>query len=711
MSENDIHFCQSMQKNNCFMKIIFITLGFLFSFLSTWGISPSVKLTITKIENYPGVYGKPKIQYEKIYGKFTGELNPENANNKIITDLSLAEKNRYGFVEYTSDFFMIKPKDLKFTNEILRYDAPNRSTAYGSKPDSVLMARGYIFLSAAWEGDVDKNRGYAPIMGFDRLYLDVPIARNNNGSEITGKIRVEFAPNAGSSPKEMALCGNVYNAGHQSYAPVSFPGNKDCILTKRKKENDPRRFIPNQDWAFSSTGENNPFPGTPDSTKISLRDGFDSDYLYELIYVGKNPKVMGIGLAVVRDMVTFFKNDTTDVSGTRNPVYGKIRYAFGTGTSQSGNFMKTFLHLGFNESLNGTKVFDAIFPIVAARQNNINMRFAVPGGGGGPRTEHRAYGQTSVRAFQEDHYDEITGNKGGILTRATKTNTVPKIFMLLTSSEMWALQASPIFTNAYGTQDLHQPKDLRIYYIAGAQHSVGLYGPVSWDPKSTVYPSSTIVDGAPVQRALWIALEEWVVNDIEPPASQIPEIKNKTLVFPEDLNFPKMKGLSWPTKDGQQTIPEFNYKSVINNLSQLDFGPWFNVFDESGIVSILPPAYSGHDYGIMVSQIDQDGNEIAGIRTTEIQAPLGTSFGFNYDSRVYLEDLAGLRGGFIPFHKTKQARIDVGDSRSSLEERYGTPQGFIDAVKKAAYGLVEQRFLLKEDADKIILKASRKSMF
>lgn len=693
------------------MKLTFILLGLLLLFSSIWASKPSIRLTITKVEDFPGIYGIQKIQYEKIYGKFTGELDPKNGNNEIITDILLAEKNRHGFIEYTSDFFIIKPKNLKLANGILRYDAPNRSMAFGSKPDSVLMARGYIFISAAWEGDVDKIGVDMPVMGFDRLYLDVPIARNSNGSEITGKVRVEFAPTVGSHPNEMNLCGNLYNSGHQSYAPVSFPENNNCILTKRKRENDPRRFIPNQDWAFSSTNGNNTFPGTPDSTKISIRGGFDPDYLYELIYVGKNPKVMGIGLAAVRDIVTFFRNDSTDASGIKNPVYGKIKYVFGTGTSQSGNFMKTFLHLGFNKSLNGSKVFDAIFPIVAARQNNINMRFAVPGGGGGPRTEHRAYGQTSVRAFQEDYYDEITGSKGGILTRSTKTNTVPKIFMLLTSSEMWALQASPIFTNAYGTQDLQQPNNLRIYYISGAQHSVGLYGPVSWDPKSTVYPGSTMVDGSPVQRALWIALEEWVVNGIEPPASQIPEIKNKTLVFPEDLNFPKMKELSWPTKDGQQTIPEFSYKSIINNLSQLDFGPGFNVFDESGIVTILPPAYSGHDYGIMVSQIDQDGNEIAGIRTTEIQAPLGTSFGFNYDSRVYLEDLAGLRGAFIPFHKTKQARIDAGDSRLSIEERYGTQQGYVDAVKKAAYGLVEQRFLLKEDADKIILKSSKNTIF
>lgn len=693
------------------MKKILIVLFLFFSFSVISAKNPAFRLYIDRIEEFPGVYGKQRIQYVKIYGKLSGELDPANANNKIITDILLAKKNANGYVQFTSDFFLIKPKDLNLANGILRYDAPNRGNAYGSKPDSVLMARGYIFLSAAWEGDIAKKPGNDPLMGIDKLYLDVPIAKNKNGTEITGKIRVEFAPAINTHPSEMSLCGNVYNSGHLSYSPVSFPGNQNCILTKRKKENDPRRLIPNNEWAFSSTNEQHPFPGTPDTSKISLSGGFDSDYLYELIYVGKNPRVMGIGLAAIRDIVSFFKEDSIDERGVRNPVYGKVKYTFGTGTSQSGNFMKTFVNLGFNTNLKGGKVFDAIFPIVAARQNNINMRFAVPGGGGGPRTEHRAFGQTSVRAFTADYHDEITGLTGGLLARSKNSNTMPKVFMLLTSSEMWSLQASPLFTDTYGTQDLQQPENVRIYYLSGAQHSVGLYGDLIWDPKSTLYPGSTMVDGSPVQRALWIALEEWIVKGIDPPGSQIPEIRNKTLVFPEELNFPKMKGVKWKTREGMETIPEFNYRGIINNLSQLDFGYEFNEFDESGIATILPPAYSGHDYAIMVSQIDADGNEIAGIRSAEILAPLGTSLGFNYDSRIYLEDLAGLKGAFIPFHKTKQDRLASGDERLSLEERYGNQQGYINAVKKALESLVGQRFLLKEDADKILLKSKKNLIF
>lgn len=670
--------------------------------------SPKVKLKITKVVDYPGKHGASQIEYEKIYGQFTGEVDPADTHNQIITDIALADKNANGMVEYSSDFFLIKPKDLKNANGILRYDAPNRGNAYGSRPDSVLMARGYIFLSAAWQGDVKKLD--VPNSMFERLYLEVPTAHNLNGSEITGTVRVEFAPSKGTHPLQMDLCGNVYNSNHISYLPATFPGNEGCQLTMRRNENDPRRLIPNQDWSFASSDELSPFPGKPDPTKISIKGGFSAEYLYELIYTAKNPKVMGLGLAAVRDVVYFFRDKKTDSDGIPNPIAGCIKYTIGTGTSQSGNFMKTFLHLGFNESLSQTKVFDGLFPIVGARQNNINMRFAVPGGGGGPRTEHRAYGQSSVRGFADNYVDEISGKTGGILSRAVKSNTAPKVFMLLTSSEMWALQASPIFTDAYGQKDLTQPENVRIYYLAGAQHSVASYGS-TWNPVQTMYPGFSAVDGAPIQRALWIALEQWIMNGNTPPVSQMPSIAAKTLVFPENLQFPEMKGVKFKTKNGLQIIPDFKYLNIINNLSLLDFGPQFNLHDETGIVTQLPPAYLGKDYAIMVSQIDADGNEIAGIRTVDLLAPLGTSLGFNYLTECGYDDLAGLTGGYIPFHKTKSERLNSGDTRLSLEERYTNKDGYVHAVEKAAQKLVEDHFLLQEDAAQIIKRAQQTLIF
>jgi len=270
--------------------------------------------------------------------------------------------------------------------------------------------------------------------------------------------------------------------------------------------------------------------------------------------------------------------------------------------------------------------------------------------------------------------------------------------MLLTSAEMWSLQASPLFHDAYGKKDIEQPDNLRIYYLAGGQHSISSNA-INWRPESTLYPGSTAVDGAGIKRALWIAFEEWVVNGIEPPANMIPKIKDGSLVFPEDLKFPEMKGLSWNTGNGKMKIPDFTYFGIINSMTLLDFGPDFIEYDESGIATILPPNMPGNEYAIMVSQVDEDGNEIAGIRSIDLIVPTGTSFGFNYTTKPELGDLAGLSGAFIPFHKTKKERLAAGDTRLSLEERYGNKTEYIKRVTEAVQMMISRRLVLQEDGD------------
>ena len=321
-------------------------------------------------------------RYEKIEGRIHGEVDPSDPRNQIITDLELAPRNSAGKVEYAADFVLLKPMDMTRAGGILRYVAPNRGGA-AVVADPLFLARGEVFLWGAWQGDVPK--------GGRRLALDVPVARNRDGSPITGTVRVEFVGRRGSKPAEMPLEGNAYNQGQIPYPPASLD-NSTAILTKRRNEGDPRIFIPRSDWAFAASDtSDNPFPGKPDPAKVSLKGGFSSEYLYELVYTAKDPKVMGLGLAALRDMVAFFRRDGKDAAGTPNPLGSHIKYAIGTGVSQSGNFMKTFVHLGFNEDQEGKRLFDALFPIVAARQTHINARFALPGGGGGLR------GASSVR--------------------------------------------------------------------------------------------------------------------------------------------------------------------------------------------------------------------------------------------------------------------------------------------------------------------------
>lgn len=629
--------------------------------------------------------------YERITGRVYGELDPSDPRNAIITDLELAPRTASGTVAYASDFVLLKPVDIRRANGILRYMAPNRGRML-ERPDSLDTSAGTVFLWGAWQGDVPAGEG--------RLTLEAPVARQPDGSSLTGLVRVEFLGRPGA-PLEMPLQGNVYNAGQIPYPPAA----RDSIdvLTKRVRESDPRIYIPRDAWAFASCDrERAPFPGTPSTTTICVADGFQPGYLYELVYRARHPPVLGVGLAAVRDMVSFLRFATA-----ANPLAGSIRHAMGTGISQAGNFMKTFVHLGFNEDLEGRRVFDALFPLVAARQTNVNARFAVPGGGGGVRLDHRAFGQTGTRGFAANYVDELRGEAGGIFARCDPSNTCPKTFLGLSGSEMWVLQASPVLTDTRGTRDLVQPQNLRIYYFAGTQHGTA---PIAWDPALTLYPAGVQSDYNPIVRALWQRLVEWMIEDTPPLPSRVPHLADGTLVRPEELEYPAMRGVAFPVDGRPVSIPPFRYLGWYNSLGLLDFGPAFSERNESGIAEWQPPAYMGKDYAILVPAVDTDGNEIAGVQPVGNAVPLGTNLPYNYGANLTLGDLFWLSGSFIPFHVTRAARLAAGDERPSLEERYGDHAGYVAAVRTAADQLVQDGFLLRGDADRLIGEAERSAV-
>jgi hypothetical protein len=641
--------------------------------------------------------------YERIAGRAYGEVDPADARNAVLTDLQLAPRNARGRIAYVTDFVILKPIEMTRSNGILRYFAPNRGG--GTLPaDSLFLARGTVFLLGAWQGDVPIGTppgGQSPAAA--RVTLQVPVARNADGSPITGPVRVEFLGRGSAAVAEMPLQGNGFNAGMVPY-PAADPNDGQAVLTRRVREGDERVLVPRGGWAFATCNlSDNPFPGRPHPTRVCLEGGFQPRTLYELVYTARDPKVMGLGFAAVRDLVSFLRSASAHDVGTPNPLGGHVRWAIAGGISQAGNFLKSLVNLGFNEDLRGRRVFDAIFPVVAARQTNLNTRFAVPGGGGGARSDHRAFGQVGRRGWDPTYRDEVRGATGGIFTRCAATRTCPKSFLGFSGTEMWVLQGSPTLTDAYGTRDLQQPDSLRIYYFAGTQHS-DVPRP-TWNPASTIYPAGTGATFGEIVRALWVRLEEWVMTGREPPASRVPSIAAGTLVRPEELSFPRMGNVTFPVQGTPTRIPDFEYLGWYNRLGLLDFGPRFVEPDESGIADWQPPAYLGRDYAILVPAVDDDGNEVGGVHPVGNRAPLGTNLTFNYDPDPALRDLAGLSGGFIPFHRTRAERLSAGDERASLEERYGSHRGYVAAVRAAAEELVREGFLLTEDADRLVSEA------
>ena len=673
---------------------------------------PQLTLTITSTVDYPGSFGAVGA-YEQVSGTLSGEVDPRDAKNAIIQDLDLAPVNARGMVEYSADFTMLKPKDMSKASGVLRYDAPNRGNILtapnlaANPGDAIYFERGFVWLFSAWQGDVPKS---SP----QRLTATVPVARNKDGSSITGPYTAELL--TGAATPSLTLPGGVFNGSMIPYAPASLDNTQSgYLLTRRTNEADPRIPIPPSDWKFAScNATDKPFPGTADPASVCLKGGFQPNTLYEISYVAKDPRVMGVGLAALRDTVDFFRNASADAAGRPNPLAGRIKATIGQGTSQSGNALKTFLHLGFNQSLGGGKVFDGLYTHVAARQTNINTRFAVPGGGGGVRTDHRAFGQTAPRGLAADYRDDVAGRTGGVMARCQATATCPKYFLGLSGTEFWQLQGSPVLTDAWGFRDLVQPDNARVYYYAGTQHGGGTGGletGITYAPASAVYPRGNMVDFADTFRALFVQLTDWVTLEKAPAPSQTPRLADGSLVRPDQLRFPAMRNVGFPRRGGV-VLPDFAYRGLYNEFTLLDFGPLYRPQDESGIPTLLPPANLGRSYAILVPNVDpRTGLPTAGIRNIDVQAPLGTSIEFNYVPTPGIIDLVNLAGAYIPFHVTEAARLAAGDARPSLESLYGNQAGYVAAVTAAADALVAQGFLLRADADRRIARARATALF
>jgi len=640
----------------------------------------TTKFTVTKTEDVTGTFGSVGA-YERLTGTFTGEVDPADSHNTIIQDLALAPRNANGKVEYTTDFVLLKPKDMTKANGVLRYDAPNRGNIVGIDP--YFASRGYVFLTSAWQGDVPAATG--------KVTLTVPVAKNADGSSITGPYRAELIP-AATTTNSLSLPNGAYNSAMQPYAPASLDNSlPGYSLTRRINEGDAREFIPASDWKFAKCDATTPFPGTPDAASICVKGGFVAPYFYELLYVAKDPKVMGLGFAAVRDIVDFLHNQQKDSTGAANPVVGAIKSTLASGVSQCGNFMKTFIHLGFNQTVAGAKAFDGVYAQIAARQTNLNSRFAIPGGGGGVRTDHTAFGQGGTRGLDPAYVDTVSGRSdGGILKRCNASGTCPKLFVGFSGTEFWTLQGSPLLTDALGTTDLVQPANARIYYYASSHHIIGQPS-LAGNLVGALYPTNGNLGVVPVVRALYQALEDWVVAGTAPPDSQVPKIADNTLVRPNRVSFPSIPGVS--------------YTGLVTTYPLLDWGPQYKPQDETGIPTQVPPAYLGKDYAILVPQVDADGNDIAGIRSVDVVASTATNTGWNLTNKPGVIDQGGLFGSLFPYRKTQAERVAAGDPRPSLTERYGTQAGYVAAVTTAANDLVARRFMLRADADAAIAAA------
>ena len=210
-------------------------------------------------------------------------------------------------------------------------------------------------------------------------------------------------------------------------------------------------------------------------------------------------------------------------------------------------------------------------------------------------------------------------------------------------------------------------------------------------------PATTKPEPANLDNAgLLAAFIGWVRDGVDPPPSAKPSIADGTLVPPDRVRLPEIPANYY----GEVERPAVSPLQIYDTLHVLDFGPLYRAEDSSGIITREPPQVGSGSYGILEMQVDADGNDLAGIRSVFLHAPIGTYIGWNLGRKDRFESgLCNLQGSFIPFAATKAERIATGDPRLSLEERYPSKDVYLAAFRKAADDLVAQRFLLPDDAD------------
>jgi hypothetical protein len=614
--------------------------------------------------------------YLKLEGAFRGTVDPGDGRNAVIADLALAPRTN-GLVEYESTFYVLRPADPAASNGKIFYDFGNRGNkrilqwlndgAETNDPTTAadfghgfLMRQGYTVVWSGWAGDVDA--------GEHIMSIRVPTARNPDGSPITGQVATELIP-ARESQTAIEL----------PY-PAATLDPTNGTLTVREHSGDPRE--PVAGWSYEGPDRVR-LPGPP-------RIGF----IYEFVYEARDPIVAGLGHAATRDFVSLLMYGGSDAAARLVP--GGARQVYAWGRSQGGRVQRDYLYYGFNEDLQGRRVFDGMMPYATGvGRMYLNVRWAQP----------TVSNQQHSRRYAPEHEfphryavitDPVTGQTDGLLARCLASSTCPAIMNVESANEYWNKGTSLNHTDALGNDvdvDAEVP-NVRLYAIAGIQHNT------VFDAVPAVAQCQQLTNplyNGPIFRALSVLLDRWVADGTAPPASRVPRRADGTLVDAAAVDFPAIPATRYG--DLPEMPPVQYHPESAKPIALLDLGVT--------PARVIDPAA----YWRGVSQVDADGNEIAGIRLPDLVAPTGTYTGWALmKPGAGGPDLCGQLGQFIPFATTRAERLASGDPRPSLEERYGSAQGYVDAVAAAAQALEAERLLLPEDRERIIAAAAARGV-
>lgn len=602
--------------------------------------------------------------YEQLTGSAFFTYDPDHHANAAIVDLALAPRNGVGLIECRADMWILQPVDRPCGNGNLLYYVVNRgrkgalstfNLAEGSNApqtpaefgDGMLLEAGYVVAACAWQADVPPEAADNPHL----LTLDAPVVEG-----VQGPVGCEILVD------ELT---RVHSLGSRYHRPYEVADGSDATaeLTVREEPYGEAQPIAREAWEFTRLEDGRP--------AILYTAGFIPGLIYNLVYTGKDPVVMGTGMAVTRDFVAKLKY--ADDNPTAHDGRSSIARAYGFGSSQSGRFLRQLLYQGFNADEEGRQVFDGLQVNVAGgSMGSFNHRFAQPSRHASAHFD--AYYPTEQFPFADaPQYDLHSGEREGLLETCIRQGVTPKIFYINSSTEYWNRGASLAHADAQGGEDLVLPSAVRIYHFASTQH-----GAADLPVAPNALPGNP-VDFRLGHRALLQALDAWVQQDIEPPPSVYGKIADGTLLDVAALQFPSLPGMPSPR--------------LHRRPRRLDYGSEW----QRGIIGQEPPGL-GQEYATLLPAVDVDGNEVAGILLPEVAVPLGTFVGWRLRSAAQGASWAivGLQGGWLPFAATDEVRHE-NDPRAAIAMRYRDRQDYIEQAIAMAEQLVGQRLLLSRD--------------
>ena len=627
-------------------------------------------------------------QYEVLEGLAKFEIDPLIDINKSIVDLDLAECQPNGLVLFSSDICILQPVNHDKGNQRIFFDVVNRGRKTALSLNDVptgtdhfaplqagngfLMRKGYTVVWCGWQWDVPSNLGLIGLHAPDAIGPEGPLE---------GRIMCQFQSDVAT---QVFLLADRQHTPH----PALDINEQEAQLTVRNLPNQAARSINRNEWSFVRVedGEIEPEP-----SHIYMPAGFEQGLIYQLVYTTRGSSVVGLGFAAIRDFISYLKH-TTKVQG--NPCSEDLEFAYAFGRSQSGRFLRQMIHLGLNIDQEGTMALDGIIPHVGGgMRGEFNLRFGQP-------SKDVCYIIPELFPFTDtEQNDPITGESGGLLDIMLSQGQIPKIMFTNTSAEYWRGDAALIHTDLETMSDATESAYVRRYHFAGCQHGAGVFPPEqirTSDSLKGQLPFNS-VDYTPLLRAALTNLDNWVSTGDEPPSSRHPSLDRGTAVESEVVmeKFVKIPGVNTP--------PE------LIRAMRLYYG------DEThlGRTTILP-AEEGAEFPALVSDVDASFNELDGIRLPDLTVPVATYTGWNLrDESIGNPDLfigitGGLAGSTLALPKTKEERINKGDPRLSIEERYDSKSEYLRETERHAQVLVSEGYLLEEDLQPVIELAGRK---